>query len=76
MSFDWDKYHEYEVKYLKKSNDNDFLNMWEVNTLYEGEMFQKESYDFFFDFYYYIITQYSIICLTHTALFTKVLILL
>lgn len=59
MSFDWDKYHEYEVKYLKKSNDNDFLNMWEVNTLYEGEMFQKESYDFFFDFYYYIITQYA-----------------
>lgn len=55
MSFDWYKYHEYEAKYLKKSNDNDFLNMWELNTLYDG---QKEQYGFFFNFYCYMITQY------------------
>lgn len=52
MSFDWDKYHEYEAKYLKKSNDNDFLNMWEVNTSYDGGIVQKEPYGFFFNFYH------------------------
>ncbi len=58
MDFDWNKYKEYEKQYFKTSPVNDWGDLWEINLLYSGSVFNKDYSGFFWDFYSSLVEQY------------------